>query len=274
MSTPEGHAGPGTGESGSGAGTQAFNAAGFDAVLFDLDGVLTSTAKIHARCWKETFDSFLKARSERSGQPFRPFELDIDYKTYVDGKSRYDGVRSFLDSRGISLPQGSPDSPPQEQSVCGLGNRKDQLVEQAIRAGQARSYPGAVAFVRWLREQGLRTAVVSSSHHCANVLRATGIEDLFDTRVDGRTVDELQLPGKPAPDIYLHAARLLGVLPSRAAVVEDADAGVEAGRAGGFALVVGVDRGGAAQLLRQHGADRVVSDPGELIPKGAAEQDP
>jgi len=270
MSTSEQHADSRNDET----GAPVFNAADFGAVLFDLDGVLTSTAKIHASCWKQTFDNFLKSRSAHSGEPFQPFDANSDYKTYVDGKSRYDGVQSFLDSRGISLPQGDPDSPPEELSVCGLGNRKDQLVEQAIRAGQAKTYPGSIAFVRWVREQGLKTAVVSSSHHCANVLRATGIENLFEARVDGQAVDDLQLPGKPAPDIYLHAARLLDVVPGRAVVVEDAEAGVEAGQAGGFALVVGVNRGGSSQVLRQHGADRVVSDLAELIPKnvGGREQ--
>jgi beta-phosphoglucomutase family hydrolase len=245
-----------------------FDPAQFAAVLLDLDGVLTSTARIHSRCWKKTFDDFLKARSARSGEPFRPFDADSDYKMFVDGKPRDDGVRSFLASRDIRLPEGTPDSPPDEESVHGLGNRKNELVGRAIQAGEARSYPGSTAFVRWVRSRGLKTAVVSSSHNCAEVLKAAGIEDLFDTRVDGNTEDRLQLAGKPAPDTYRYAAELLGVAPERAVVVEDAISGVQSGRAGNFGLVIGVDRGGAAEALRKNGADLVVTDLGELILDG------
>jgi beta-phosphoglucomutase family hydrolase len=253
---------------------ELFAPARFDAVLFDLDGVLTTTARVHAACWKQTFDDFLRARSARTGEPFRPFDADEDYKRFVDGKPRYDGVRSFLASRGITLPEGTPAAPLDEESVHGLGNRKDERVEKAIRAGGAQTYPGSVAFVRWVRGLGLKAAVVSSSHHCTAVLRAAGIEDLFDTQVDGEVVDRLRLPGKPAPDTYLHAARLLGAPPARAVVVEDALAGVQAGRAGGFGLVIGVDRGGEAEALRQNGAGLVVSDLGELLdrPDGGQER--
>lgn len=244
-----------------------FTPARFGAVLFDLDGVLTSTARVHAACWKQTFDDFLQTRSARTGEPFRPFDVEDDYKRYVDGKPRYDGVRSFLASRSITLPEGTPDSPPDEESVCGVGNRKDELVKQAIRAGKAETYPNSIAFVRWVRGLGLKTAVVSSSRNCTEVLQAVGIEELFEARVDGVVVDHLHLPGKPAPDTYLHAAELVGVTPPRAVVVEDAIAGVQAGRAGGFGLVVGVDRGGGAEGLRQNGADLVVSDLGELLDK-------
>ena len=233
----------------------------FDAVLLDLEGVLTSTAKIHAECWKEIFDDFLKMWGARSGEPFRPFDADCDYRRFVDGKSREDGVRSFLASRGVALPEGAPDSPAGEDSVYGLGKRKNELVRRAIQAGRA----GSVRFVRWIRDCGLRTAVVSSSHNCVSVLRATGIGELFEATVDGYVEDRLHLRGKPAPDTYLHAAELLRVTPARSVVVEDAIAGVQSGRAGGFGLVVGVDRGGAAEALRRNGADLVVSDLGELV---------
>jgi beta-phosphoglucomutase family hydrolase len=237
----------------------------FDAVLFDMDGVLTSTAKIHAAAWKATFDEFLAGRAERQGEPFRPFDVDSDYRLYVDGKLRYEGVRSFLASRGVQLPEGTPEGPPTADTVCGLGNRKDALVKAAIDRGEAESYPGSVALLHRLREQGIRTAVVSSSNNCEDVLRATGIYDLFDAHVDGHVATRLHLPGKPAPDTFLKAAEQLGVNPGRAVVVEDAIAGVQAGRAGGFGLVIGVDRGGNADALRASGADFVVSDPGELV---------
>jgi beta-phosphoglucomutase family hydrolase len=237
----------------------------FDAVLFDLDGVLTSTAQIHSRCWKTMFDEFFRQRAAEGKEPFRPFDIETDYKLYVDGKLRYEGVRSFLASRNLALPEGAPDDLPTADTVCGLGNRKDELVHQAIGRGEVEAYPGSVALVRRLREQGIRTAVVSSSNNCEQVLRVTGILDLFEARVDGLVASQLHLPGKPAPDTFLKAAQMLGVRPARAAVVEDALAGVEAGRAGGFGLVVGVDRGGSGDALRSHGADVVVTDLGELL---------
>jgi beta-phosphoglucomutase family hydrolase len=237
----------------------------FDAVLFDLDGVLTSTATIHSRCWKEMFDDLLGRRAADEKEPFRPFDIVTDYKLYVDGKPRYDGVRSFLASRNISVPDGTPADPPTAVTVCGLGNRKDELVKAAIDRGEVESYPGSVALVRRLREQGIRTAVVSSSNNCQAVLRAAGIEGLFDARVDGLVSTEFHLSGKPAPDTFLKAAEMLGVSPARAVVVEDALAGVQSGRAGGFGLVIGVDRGGSREALRAHGADVVVGDLGELL---------
>jgi beta-phosphoglucomutase family hydrolase len=237
----------------------------FDAVLFDLDGVLTSTARIHSRCWKTMFDDFLGRRAREKNEPFRPFDSAADYKLYVDGKLRYEGVRGFLASRNISLPEGAPTDPPTADTVCGLGNRKDALVKEALDQGEVESYPGSVAFVRRLREQGIRTAVVSSSNNCEQVLRAVGLLDLFEARVDGLVAMELQLPGKPEPDTFLKAAELLGVTPARAVVVEDAIAGVQAGRAGGFGLVVGVDREGTGDALRAHGADVVVTDLGDLL---------
>jgi beta-phosphoglucomutase family hydrolase len=237
----------------------------FDAVLFDLDGVLTSTAKIHATCWKAMFDDFLRRRAAEAKGPFRAFEIETDYKRYVDGKLRYEGVRSFLASRNIALAEGTPEDPPTADTVCGLGNRKDKLVKAAIDRGEVEPYPGSVALVRWLREQGIRTAVVSSSNNCEQVLRATGILDLFEARVDGLVASKLGLRGKPAPDTFLEGARMLGVSPARAVVVEDAIAGVQAGRAGGFGLVVGVDREGGGHALRSQGADVVVTDLGELL---------
>ena len=237
----------------------------FDAVLFDLDGVLTSTAKIHSKCWKAMFDAFLSQRAAEGKEPFRPFDIETDYKLYVDGKPRYEGVRSFLASRHISLSEGVPGDLPTANTVCGLGNRKDELVKAAIDRGEVEPYPGSVALVRRLREQGIRTAVVSSSNNCEEVLRAAGMLELFETRVDGLVASKLQLRGKPEPDTFLEAARVLGVSPARAVVVEDALAGVAAGRAGGFGLVIGVDREGGGDALRTHGADVVVTDLGELL---------
>lgn len=235
----------------------------YDAVLFDLDGVLTDTAGLHADCWKRTFDEFLGRRAERSGEPLQPFDIESDYRLYVDGKPRYDGVRSFLHSRDIDLPEGSPEDPPAAETVCGVGNRKNQLVNQALREGVV-VYPGSVALVRALRDSGVKTAVVSSSANCAAVLRAAGIEDLFEVRVDGKLAAELGLPGKPAPDTFLEAARELGVDARRTVVVEDAISGVQAGRNGDFGLVVGIARHDEPDVLRREGADVVVSDLAEL----------
>jgi alpha,alpha-trehalose phosphorylase len=238
----------------------------FDAVLFDLDGVLTTTRAVHAAAWKHSFDAFLTGWDAQHGTKTPRFDESADYAVHVDGKPRQDGVRGFLVSRGIELPEGEPDSPPQEESVWGLGNRKQLLVEQRLAEG-VEVFPGSVAWVRELRAAGIRTAVVSSSRNCAAVLGYAGISDLFDARVDGETTLELRLPGKPAPDTFLEGARRLGVAPGRAVVVEDAIAGVEAGRAGAFGLVVGVDRAGNAAALAAHGADIVVGDLGELLTK-------
>jgi alpha,alpha-trehalose phosphorylase len=237
----------------------------FDAVLFDLDGVLTTTRAVHAAAWKEMFNEFLAAWDKQRNSKSAPFDDRGDYAAYVDGKPRQDGVRDFLASRGIELPEGQPDSPPEEESVWGLGNRKQLLVEAQLERVGVEVFPGSIAWVRELRAAGLSTAVVSSSRNCTDVLAAAGITNLFDTRVDGDTSLELHLPGKPAPDTFLEAARRLDVSPERAIVVEDALAGVEAGRAGGFGLVVGVDRDGHAADLAAHGADLVVSDLGELL---------
>lgn len=233
----------------------------FDAVLFDLDGVLTSTAAIHAAAWKRMFDRFL--RETDPSQP--PFDIGCDYKKYVDGKPRYEGVRSFLESRGIRLPEGAPTDEPGDFSICALGNRKQVIVQQAIDNGEVESFEGSIAWVKQLRNAGIKTAVVSSSRNCHAVLRAAGIADLFDVRIDGLTLAELNLPGKPAPDGFLLAAQRLNVAPQRAAVVEDAISGVQAGRAGKFGLVLGVDRENHAEALRQNGADAIVKDLSELL---------
>jgi len=236
----------------------------YDAVLFDLDGVLTDTAGVHADCWKRTFDEFLSRRADRTGDPFQLFDIESDYRLYVDGKRRYDGVRDFLHSRGIDLPEGSPDDPPDAETVCGVGNRKNLLVNQALEEGGVVVYQASVALVHALREAGKKTGVVSSSANCATVLRAAGIEDLFQVRVDGKLAAELDLPGKPAPDTFLEAARELGVDVKRTVVVEDAISGVQAGRNGDFGLVIGIARHDEPGVLREQGADLVVSDLGEL----------
>ena len=237
------------------------------ACLFDLDGVLTQTAKVHAKAWKQMFDEFLRGWSKRTGQPFREFDAVADYDEYVDGKPRLDGARSFLQSRGIELPLGSPDDPPTAETLYGLGTRKNDIVLGLIHDEGVEPYEGSVAFVKKAIEQGLRRAVVSSSTNCKDVLEAAGIENLFEARIDGHTAEEQHLAGKPAPDTYLAGARALGVPPQQAAVFEDALAGVEAGRAGNFGWVVGVDRVGQAEALRRDGADVVVKDLSELLGK-------
>jgi beta-phosphoglucomutase family hydrolase len=235
------------------------------ACLFDLDGVLTQTAKIHAEAWKQTFDEYLHRRADRGDEPFEEFDKVADYDEYVDGKPRYDGVRSFLQSRGIELPEGDHDDPPSKETICGIGNRKNDLVLELIKERGVEAYDGSVAFVKAARDAGLRRAVVSSSANCRDVLIAAGIEDLFEARIDGVVADEQHLRGKPAPDTFLAGARALGVEPPRAAVFEDALAGVQAGRDGHFGFVVGVDRVGQADALRRHGASVVVSDLDELL---------
>lgn len=236
----------------------------YDAVLFDLDGVLTKTARVHAQAWKKLFDGFLEQQSAETGGPFVPFDLDADYRRYVDGKPRYDGVTAFLESRGITLPHGSSEDGPDAYSVCALGNLKDQYFLEHLQEHGIELYEASIALVRTLRAQGMKTAVVSSSNNCAAVLEAAGIAQLFDARVDGKDLTRLPLKGKPAPDAFLEGARRLGVEPSRTVVVEDAIAGVEAGRAGGFGCVVGVDRSGHPQALHKAGADVVVTNLGQV----------
>lgn len=236
--------------------------AGTRACLFDLDGVLTRTAVVHAAAWKQMFDEFLR---RRDGPSFHPFDKTTDYDEYVDGRPRADGVRTFLASRDIDLPEGGADDPPDKDTVQGLGNRKNALVLEKIREDGVEAYPGSVRFAEAVREAGLRTAVVSSSANCRDVLIAAGIEQLFEVRVDGVVAAERKLPGKPRPDTFLEAARELGTAPADAAVFEDALAGMEAGRAGRFGRVIGVDRTGQADALRAHGADIVVKDLAELL---------
>ena len=237
----------------------------FDAVLFDLDGVLTETASIHAAAWREMFDRFLRRHAEDEGEAFVPFDIDSDYRAYVDGKPRYDGVRSFLASRSIELAEGEASDPATANTVAGLGNRKNQLVAELIESGGVEPFPGAVHLVEALRERGVKTAVVSSSANAETVLGAAGIAHLFDTRVDGAVAAQLGLPGKPAPDTFLEAARRLDAPPGRAVVVEDAISGVRAGRSGGFGLVVGVGAGEHADALLDNGADVVVADLADLL---------
>ena len=232
--------------------------------LFDLDGVLTRTAAVHTRAWAQVFDEFLERQARRRGGPFRPFDPEADYLRHVDGKPRAAGVRDFLASRGIALPEGSPDDGPGAETVHGLGRRKNDLLLALVEREGVEVFPSSIDYVRAVRDAGLRTAVVSSSANTQAVLRAVGIEDLFDVRVDALVAEERGLPGKPAPDTFLAAAELLGGGPESAAVFEDAQSGVAAGRAGRFAFVVGVDRGGNADALRAAGADVVVRDLGEL----------
>jgi beta-phosphoglucomutase family hydrolase len=234
---------------------------GIRACLFDMDGVLTETATVHARAWKSMFDDYLHSRD---GDDFKPFTQD-DYDEYVDGKPRYDGVQSFLASRGIELPQGSPSDSPRAETIDGLGNRKNGLVLEIIQDEGVTPFPGSVRFVKAVRAAGLRTACVSSSANAGEVLEAAGIRDLFEKLVDGHVVEDEGLKGKPAPDTYLRAAEELGASAAEAAVFEDALSGVEAGRAGSFGFVVGVDRGGQSDALEQHGATVVVEDLAELL---------
>jgi beta-phosphoglucomutase family hydrolase len=239
--------------------------AGVRVCLFDLDGVLTQTAKIHARAWKEMFDAFLREWSERTGEPFHEFDRPTDYDEYVDGKPRLDGVRSFLESRGIVVAMGAPSDPPSAETIHALGTRKNDLVLDLIREQGVEPYEGSVRFVEEARRRGIARAVVSSSTNCQDVLVAAGIDHLFELRIDGVVAERDGLAGKPAPDTFLAGARALGAEPAEAAVFEDALAGVEAGRAGNFGWVVGVNRSGQADALRRRGADVVVQDLGELL---------
>jgi beta-phosphoglucomutase family hydrolase len=237
----------------------------YDAVLLDLDGVITDTANLHAACWKEMFDEYLQKRATQRGEAFLPFDLATDYRLYVDGKPRFDGVRDFLTSRGIQLPEGSPDDPPQVETVGGLGNRKNDLVNEAIEDIGVEPYEGSVKLIHQLHHQGFKIAVVTSSQNCTAVLKAVKLDAFFDVQVDGNMILAQQLAGKPAPDTFLVAAKLLGVEPKRTVVIEDAISGVQAGFNGNFGLVIGVARKGNAEELQHHGAHLVVNDLGELV---------
>jgi beta-phosphoglucomutase family hydrolase len=238
---------------------------GVSACLFDMDGVVTQTATVHAAAWKEMFDEFLRERAQSTGTEFVPFDPHHEYDAYVDGKPRLDGTRSFLESRGIDLPEGTPDDPPGTRTLYGLSNRKNNLVLEKIAAGGVQVYEGSIAYINAVRAGGIRTAIVSASANTVQVLKSADIEDLFDTRIDGVIAKQRGLRGKPAPDTFLAAAEALGVPAAHAVVFEDAQAGVAAGHAGHFALTVGVDRVGQAAELREHGADIVVKDLAELL---------
>ena len=238
--------------------------AAFDAAIFDLDGVVTKTARVHATAWKKLFDQYLEHRAEQDNSAFRPFDIQTDYRQYVDGKLRDEGVQTFLDSRGLTLPYGDPSDAPDRETICGLGNRKNAFFREALKEQGVESFPSTLAFIRDARSHGLKIAIVSSSKNCAAVLEAAGISTLFDVKVDGLDVARDHLKGKPAPDVFLRAASRLGVLPARAIIFEDAVAGVQAAREAAFGLVVGVDRVGQSAVLEACGADLIVSDLGEL----------
>lgn len=236
------------------------------ATLFDLDGVLTDTASVHKKAWKAMFDEFLKAEAERTGAKFVPFDVDTDYLDFVDGKKREDGVRSFLDSRNIDVPEGTPDDGADARTIYGLGNRKNEQFQQTLHTDGVEVFEGSRRYLEAVVNAGLSTAVVSSSANTREVLELTGLDKFVQQRVDGVTLREQNIAGKPAPDSFLRAAELLGVRPEQAVVFEDALSGVEAGRAGKFGYVVGVDRVGHADALRRNGADVVVTDLAELMP--------
>src|SRR5215469_12342519 len=237
----------------------------YDAVLLDLDGVITDTANLHAACWKQMFDGYLQKRATEEGEPFRPFDLATDYRPYVDGKPRFDGVRDFLSSRGIQLPEGNPDDLAEVEPVCGLGNRKNDLVNHLIADVGVEPYEGTVRFIHQLRRNGFKIAVVTSSQNCTAVLKAAKLDDLFEVQVDGNTIHAQRLAGKPAPDTFLMAAKLLGAEQMRSVVIEDAISGVQAGVNGKFGLVIGIARKGNAEELKHQGAHLVVNDLAELL---------
>jgi beta-phosphoglucomutase family hydrolase len=237
----------------------------YDSVLFDLDGVITDTANLHATCWKQMFDEYLQRRATQRSEAFRPFDIATDYRVYVDGKPRFDGVRSFLASRGIRLTEGTPEDPPQATTVSGLGNRKNDLVNKIIEDVGVKPYEGSVKLIHQLRRRGFKLGVVTSSQNCAAVLKAAQLDTFFDICVDGNIIVTQHLAGKPAPDTFLVAAKQLGIEPPRSVVIEDALSGVEAARDGKFGLVIGVSRKGNSAELRRHGADLVVNDLGELV---------
>jgi beta-phosphoglucomutase family hydrolase len=236
------------------------------ACLFDLDGVLTDTASVHRKAWKQMFDEYRRQHAERTGEPFRPFDIDADYLTYVDGKKREDGVRSFLASRGIRLPEGGPGDDPTAETVHGLGNHKNELFHRTMREDGVKVFEGSRRYLEAVADAGLARAVVSSSANTREVLEVTGLDKFVQHRVDGVTMREEQIQGKPAPDSFLRAAQLLAVKPAEAAVFEDALSGVAAGRAGNFGVVIGVDRVGQSEALLRNGADVVVTDLAELLP--------
>jgi beta-phosphoglucomutase family hydrolase len=237
----------------------------YDSVLFDMDGVITDTASLHAACWKQLFDEFLEKRAKLQSEEFHPFDIVTDYRLHVDGKPRFEGVRDFLKSRGIELPEGNAEDPVDVETVCGLGNRKNELVNHAIARKGVQPYNGSVQFIHLLHRNGYKLAVVTSSQNCASILKAVKLDKFFEVRVDGNTIHAQRLKGKPAPDTFLLAARLLGAEPIRTVVIEDAISGIQAGSAGKFGLVIGIARSGDADVLKLHGAHLVVRDLDELI---------
>ena len=237
----------------------------FEAILFDLDGVLTGTARVHAKCWKKMFDEYLEKSSKQTGKPFVPFDADVDYKLYVDGKPRMEGVQSFLESRGIQLPFGSHEDAPDQETICGLGNRKNEFFREVLEEDGVDVFQSSVDLTRKLLEKGVRMAVVSSSKNCEAILEAAGIKHLYEFWIDGNEALKLNLRGKPEPDTFLKAAEIMGVDPARAVVVEDAISGVQAGHKGQFGLVVGIARHGDATALLENGADIVVADLEEFL---------
>jgi alpha,alpha-trehalase len=236
----------------------------FAAAIFDLDGVVTRTARVHAVSWKHLFDEYLRQRAAKTGDPFLPFDIERDYRRYVNGKPRYDGVESFLQSRSITLPRGEPSDPPDHETVCGLGNRKNLYFRESLQKDGVEVFDSVIAIIRRLRNRRIGTALVSSSRNARVVLEAAGLTGMFDVVIDGNDAARLDLKGKPAPDLFVKAAELLGVEPERAIVLEDAVSGVQAGRAGGFGLVVGVGRRDEAAELKANGADIVVADLADL----------
>lgn len=252
-------------------GSTALKLNDYDAVIFDLDGVLTNTARVHAISWKEMFDTFLKEHEASSGTPFVPFDAKSDYLQYVDGKPRYQGIESFLASRDISLPWGDPEDSPDAPTICGLANKKNRAFQSHLEQEGVDVFSTTVNFIEQLRAHGLKTGIISSSKNCTRILDQTDLNYLFDTKIDGNDAPGLGIKGKPAPDIFLRAAANINVTPERTAVVEDAISGVQAGKSGGFALVIGLDRGGHPEDLANNGADVVVQDLKEitLVPEHA-----
>jgi alpha,alpha-trehalase len=232
----------------------------FDAAIFDMDGVVTQTAVVHAAAWKQMFDEYLTERKRAGEPPFKPFDVEADYRLYVDGKPRYDGVMAFLAARGISIPFGNPDDSPDTRSVCGLGNRKDLYFLHRVHKEGVKVHESTIELIRQLKVRGVKVGIFSASRNAPDVLSAARVIDLFDDRIDGAVAGELGLPGKPHPAVLIELTRRLGAAPSRTAVFEDAIAGVQAGRAGDFALVVGVNRGGRPGALVENGADIEVTD--------------
>jgi beta-phosphoglucomutase family hydrolase len=236
----------------------------FDALIFDLDGVITQTASIHARAWKRLFDEFLGERAVQTGTAFVPFDPENDYRRYVDGKPRIAGVASFLSARGVIVPTGAPADQVDQDTAHGLARRKDRYFTELLTHEGVHVFASAEALLQQARRRGMRTAVASSSHHCSEILQAAGLTALFDAQVNGMDIDRLGLAGKPAPDMFLEAARRLDASPTRTAVFEDATAGVEAARSGNFGLVIGVGAAAYAVELLERGADAIVADLGEV----------